>query len=247
MEFLLPLAELAIAAGLLPVASAWYGALGALSLLLLFISGISLNLLRGRTPDCHCFGQLSSGPIGWTTLARNVLLAAVSAFVVWHGRDNPGLSIVNNGCVIYHCQRMLFIMGLVGLVLMAAEGWVLWQILRQQGRLLLRLDALETRLTSAGLAPVLTKDQDVPTAGLAVEAPAPTFRLKGLRGEILTLEVLLNLGKPVLLFFTNPSCGPCQLLMPDVSRWQREHLSALTIVVISEGHSRRQQRKKRRI
>jgi hypothetical protein len=164
---LLPLAELAVALALLPIASAWYGALGAFSLLLLFILGISVNLARGRTPDCHCFGQLSSAPIGWPTLVRNVVLGALSLFVLWQGRDNPGLSIVSWSGDLTVAQRMLLIMGLVGLTLLAAEGWVLLQILRQQGRLLLRLDALETRLSSAGIAPVLMKDQNEPTAGLA--------------------------------------------------------------------------------
>ena len=60
---LLPLAELAVAAALIPAASAWWGALGALALLLLFVAGIGINLARGRKPDCHCFGSLSSGPI----------------------------------------------------------------------------------------------------------------------------------------------------------------------------------------
>src|SRR5919199_348775 len=55
---LLPLAELAVAVALLPAASAWCGALGALVLLLFFVAGIGVNLARGRTPGCHCFGQL---------------------------------------------------------------------------------------------------------------------------------------------------------------------------------------------
>src|SRR5258706_352526 len=82
---LLPLAELIVAGTLLPVAYAWYGALGAFSLLLLFIFGIALNLARGRTPDCHCFGQLSSAPAGWATFVRNTVLAAVAGYVVWYG------------------------------------------------------------------------------------------------------------------------------------------------------------------
>jgi len=53
---LLPLAELAVAVGLIPTVSAWWGALGALALLLLFVGGISYNLVRGRQPWCHCFG-----------------------------------------------------------------------------------------------------------------------------------------------------------------------------------------------
>jgi peroxiredoxin/uncharacterized membrane protein YphA (DoxX/SURF4 family) len=235
LAVLLPLAELLVALALLPVASARLGALGALSLLLLFIFGIALNLARGRAPDCRCFGQLSSAPVGWATLVRNVVLAAIAGFVAWSGWNDAGLSGVSWFVELTIAQRVLFIVGFVGLVLLAAEGWVLLQMLRQQGRLLLRLDALETRLASAGLAPTATENQDAPEVGLAVGTPAPPFRLKGLRGEILTLEALLNAGKPVLLFFTNPNCGPCQMLMPDVSRWQREHISALTIVPISEG------------
>src|SRR3712207_5861145 len=62
---LLPLAELAVAIALLPTTTAWWGGLGALTLLLLFTVGISYNLARGRTPECHCFGQLHSTPAGW--------------------------------------------------------------------------------------------------------------------------------------------------------------------------------------
>jgi uncharacterized membrane protein YphA (DoxX/SURF4 family) len=50
---LLPLAELAVAVALIPLVSAWWGALGALVLLALFIVGITFNLARGRKPDCH--------------------------------------------------------------------------------------------------------------------------------------------------------------------------------------------------
>src|SRR5918995_2390598 len=90
LALLLPLAELGVAAALIPVSTAWWGALGALGLLLLFVVGISINLARGKKPDCHCFGQLHSAPAGWKTLARNGALAAVAAFVVWQGSDGVG-------------------------------------------------------------------------------------------------------------------------------------------------------------
>src|SRR5918992_6370794 len=67
---LLPLAELAVAGALIATTTAWWGALGALTLLLLFVAGIGYNLARGRTPDCHCFGQFHSAPAGWVTLVR---------------------------------------------------------------------------------------------------------------------------------------------------------------------------------
>ena len=82
LGLLLPLAEIAVPAALVSIPSAWWGAVGALALLLLFVAGISVNLARGRKPDCHCFGQLHSTPAGWPTLVRNAVLAAIAGFVV---------------------------------------------------------------------------------------------------------------------------------------------------------------------
>src|SRR5215210_1298589 len=87
LALLLPLAELGVAAALIPASSAWWGAMGALGLLLLFVVGISINLARGRRPDCHCFGQLHSAPAGWKTLARNGVLVVVAGFVFWAGYE----------------------------------------------------------------------------------------------------------------------------------------------------------------
>jgi hypothetical protein len=72
----LPLAKLAVALALIPVWSAWFGAVGALAMLLLFVLAIGVNLAVGRTPDCHCFGQLHSSPAGRSTLARTEPRAA---------------------------------------------------------------------------------------------------------------------------------------------------------------------------
>jgi uncharacterized membrane protein YphA (DoxX/SURF4 family) len=102
---ILPLVELVVAVGLLPVAAAWWGALGAL--LLLFVAGISLNLARGRNPDCHCFGQLHSEPTGRSTLIRNGLLATVAAFVVFrlvHRHDAPEVTSVLVGVTVNDVQ-----------------------------------------------------------------------------------------------------------------------------------------------
>jgi thiol-disulfide isomerase/thioredoxin len=42
-------------------------------------------------------------------------------------------------------------------------------------------------------------------------------------------------GKPVLLMFTDPNCGPCEALVPDLARWQKDHESTATIAIISRG------------
>jgi methylamine dehydrogenase accessory protein MauD len=230
----LPLAELAVAGALIPAASAWWGAIGALSLLLLFVMGITINLARGRKPDCHCFGQLHSSPAGWKTLGRNGILAAVAGFVVWQGREGAGPSAISWIETLSTAQLVGLIVGLVVLGLVAAQWWFLVHLLRQNGRLLVRLEALEERFAAGdGAAP--SQNGSKQAAGLPVGADAPAFNLSGLYGETLTLEALRASDKPVMLLFTDPGCGPCNTLLPEIGRWQQEHADKLTIVLISRG------------
>jgi methylamine dehydrogenase accessory protein MauD len=232
---LLPLAELAVAITLLPAATAWWGALGALALLLLFIAGIGANLARGRKPDCRCFGQLHSAPAGWSTLARNAVLAALAAFVVWRGSGaagaGPGALGWLGGLSAAGLLGLLF--ALVVLGLLGIQGWFLLHLLRQNGRLMVRLRALETRLGVEGASP--SGNGAHPAVGLPVGSVAPTFSLPDLRGEEVTLETLRAAGKPVLLFFTSPECGHCTDLLPEVARWQEEHAEKLTIALVSHN------------
>jgi peroxiredoxin len=233
MGILLPLAELAVAAALIPVATAWWGALGALVLLLVFIAGISYNLARGRTPDCHCFGQLASAPAGRSTLVRNSMLAAIAGFVMWQGQDTAGSSVVRWVGVLTVGQTLVLIGGLSILGLLVAEGWLLLNLLRQNGRLLVRFDDLEQRVAAGGPVPTSPPLQSV--AGLPVGAPAPAFTLQGLDGEPLTLEALRAPGKPVGLIFSDPGCGPCTALVPEIGRWQHDYADTLTLAFISRG------------
>jgi peroxiredoxin len=226
LGLLLPLAELAVAVALLPAAWAWWGALGALVLLLLFVVGIGFNLARGRTPDCHCFGQLHSEPVGWPTLARNGILASLAGFVVWQGQHTAGLSAVSWLGTLTVAQWVGLIVGLIVLGLLAAEGALLAQLLQQNGRLLRRLETVEEHLgiVNTGAA-----------AGLPIGAPAPRFQLPSLNGDTLTLDALGVPGKPVLLIFSHPGCGACMTLLPDIGRWQRDHADRVTLVLVSQG------------
>lgn len=85
-------AELVIAAALLfgPLLfgpSYDWAAIAALVLLAIMSGTAAVNLIRGRTPECHCFGRLSRGPIGSSTLARNGMLAAAAGYVAISGRQ----------------------------------------------------------------------------------------------------------------------------------------------------------------
>ena len=239
----LPLVELSIAILLLPVATSWWGALAGLGLMLAFIAGIGYNLARGRTPDCHCFGQVYSEPIGKGTLARNGVLALLAGGLVARGPDGQGTSVAGWSAGVATTDGVLLATSLATLAVLGVVAWLVVQLIGQNGRLLLRLDALEAG--SAAGTPLAGQAAIAPAggghgagaapAGLAVGTVAPAFSLPRLDGETVTLESLRAGGKPVMLLFTDPGCGPCTALLPEIGRWQQAYAPSLTLALASRG------------
>lgn len=217
----LPLAELGIAAALLPQRTAWWAAAAALLLLLAFTIALSVSLARGQAPDCHCFGQLHSAPAGWSTIIRNVVLAAAAAFVVARGPDAAGPSAVHWLATLSATGWAILGISTFALVTLAAIGRTLVAVVRQNGRLLMRIEALEKKL--------------------GVGRPAPAFELPELGGSSLGLNDLLAKGRPLLLVFTEPGCAPCAALLPEIREWHSDLAHRLTVAVISrpDGESNR--------
>lgn len=231
----LPVAELAASLALLPRPTAWWGAFGVLALLLAFGIGIGYNLARGKRPDCHCFGQLHSTPIGWQTLARNGVLALVAGFILVAGRSNRGYSLVAWLGALSVVERIGLVLALFIVAALAAQGWLLFQVLRQNGRILLRLEALEAQsVAGSGVAPAAASPA-ASAFGLPVGSTAPAFALHGLDGGTQTLGSLRAAGKPTVLAFTDPVCGPCNALLPELARYQRDYAGKLTLAIISRG------------
>ena len=235
---LLPVAELIIAVLLIPAATAAWGALLALVLLIVFVVSIGYSLSRGRKFDCHCFGQLTTSEIGPSTLSRNAVLAVLAAFVAVSGFANndpgPGVREVVRGLDTF--EWLMLVIGLILLGALAGVAWLLVHLLGQNGRLLVRLDRIEAALEDADIE--LSDDddeEDEEGEGLPFGAPAPAFSLSGLYGETMTLDALRAAEKPVLLIFTDPTCGPCNAMMSDVGKWQHDLSDTLTVAVITRG------------
>jgi peroxiredoxin len=213
-----PLVELAIAGGLLPVASAGWAAASAIALLLVFCAAIVRLLARGEAPQCRCFGSIGSAQVGRGALARNLALVGVAGFVAaaeWsHGRGSLPAFVADLGAVA-------IVLGLA----IALQAAFSWQLFAQNGRLLERLAVLETALGSSPEGPLRSQ--------LAIGDPAPQFALPDLDGEIVTLEELLRPGRGVSLVFTDPGCDHCNALLPALGR--PRGADEPTLAVVSRG------------
>jgi uncharacterized membrane protein YphA (DoxX/SURF4 family)/thiol-disulfide isomerase/thioredoxin len=211
LSFVLPIVELAIATGLLFDLTARPSAVAALLVLGLFVVAISVSLARGSTHDCHCFGQLYSRPLGRPTLVRNLVFALGAGVVVlWQARAETGGNLLSTLGRLSPSQTLL----LIATILTVAAILIYSHRLRPQHASLNTSDA---------------------PRGLPVDSIAPAFELTAYAGGKSSLAQLLTYGKPLLLIFTNPNCGPCVVLFKEIKEWQESHSEQLTIALISFG------------
>jgi peroxiredoxin len=116
------------------------------------------------------------------------------------------------------------------MVVVLSMAWSLLHVLRQHGRLLLRLEALEVRVGAGGGA---AQAQDGP-AGLLPATTFPPFRLPSLDDGEVALEQFR--GERVLLVHWSPDCGYCRQIAPDLARLQETLRKRKTqIVLVSYG------------
>jgi thiol-disulfide isomerase/thioredoxin len=224
----LPLAELGVAALLIPTATAVAGAVGALALLALFSAAIALSLARGHAPECHCFGQLHSAPAGWSTLARNGALAAVAGLVLAASLAEPGTGTFEWAADLGGAEAVAVFLGLALVALLAVGAAAFLRLLRSYGRALVRIERLEAALGH--------ELDDLPVLGREPGTAAPGFDLADARtGSTVSLGDLLQPRLPLLLVFASPGCGPCETLMPDLAGWQETHAERLRVAVLSNG------------
>jgi len=126
----------------------------------------------------------------------------------------------------------------------AFTGWLAYQLLAQNGRILARLEALEDLVQSGRRADAGTdaaadegrkeslKRSQLLRDGLPAGAAAPDFRLPRVGGGEVSLSQYR--GRKVLLLFSDPKCGPCNALLPDVQRRYAAG-SEVDVVMVSRG------------
>lgn len=114
--------------------------------------------------------------------------------------------------------------------------WLFYQLLRQNGRILLRLEAVEEQL--AQLAAVSAAQ--VPQ-GMEVGSKAPDFELPDLSGNIVGLSHWH--GRRVLLIFFNPQCGFCEKMAAGLAALKADGSDGQPIpVLITTGDAEENRR-----
>ncbi len=94
-------------------------------------------------------------------------------------------------------------------LLIAVGAWLGYQFVRQNGRILLRLESIEKQLGPRAAAPRREP------GGLPVGALAPDFELPDRAGTSHKLAEFR--GKDLLLIFFNPKCGFCTKMAADLA------------------------------
>src|SRR5215510_4364320 len=94
-------------------------------------------------------------------------------------------------------------------LLIAVGTWLGYQLVRQNGRIPLRLESIERQLGAR--APAQRREP----AGLPVGTLAPDFELPDLTGARRKLSEIR--GQDLLLVFFNPKCGFCTKMAADLA------------------------------
>ena len=98
-------------------------------------------------------------------------------------------------------------------LLIAIGTWLAYQLVRQNGRILLRLEAIEKQIATGAVPRAGAKRREV--GGLPLGTVAPDFELPDLTGVRRKLSDFRE--QNVLLVFFNPQCGFCTKMAADLA------------------------------
>lgn len=224
----LPFAEIVFAVCFLFVEKSWLGAIGALILLFSFTGGMIWQLSQGNAPDCHCFGQIHSEPVGKKSLIRNIVFAVLALFLVAQGRTNQGASLAETDSEMMQTILIIFVLTALAVIILYLK-----KMLASQSEIVKRLDVME--IISLDGAAVQRDDAGDPNDSLPIGSPFPDFKLPDAGGRMVSFENLLAKARPMLFLFVSPTCNPCKALLPEIEAWRSELDGRVNFVIVSSG------------
>jgi peroxiredoxin len=146
-----------------------------------------------------------------------------------HAKGQPDSSC--KGVLTVEQALLTTVVILLSLILVSL--WlVLYQLVKQQGRILLRLEAVEGRAPADGH--VAARGVRIGPSGLGVGKEFEPFSLHDLEGQTISLADFR--GKRVLVVNWSPQCGFCDLIAPELAKLQAD-LSGrgVQLLMVSSG------------
>jgi peroxiredoxin/uncharacterized membrane protein YphA (DoxX/SURF4 family) len=236
VAYALPIVEIVVGLSFLFVGTSWLASIGGLLLLLVFIGGMIYQMAQGNAPDCHCFGQIHSEPVGRSSLIRNIGFAILALLLAVQGSSGQGLDLTTSP---NDMLQAVLILGI--LILLAIAVFYLKKILDQQLQITRRIEVLE--LVSRDGAVVERESAGNPGESLPIGSPFPEFEMATTGGQRVSLKDLIARKKPMLFVFVGPDCGPCNALYPEIKAWREELKDKLQFVLVSNGKLKANQEK----
>jgi len=97
-------------------------------------------------------------------------------------------------------------------------------------------------VSKGGHRPPLQRESRIVRDGLKAGTPAPAFRLPDIHGGTVSLDQFR--GRKLLLVFSDPQCGPCDQLAPELARLHRKHAgNGLDFVMVGRGDPEQNKKK----
>lgn len=217
---LLPILELALASGLVFAGTVLPASILTTMLFLVFAIAVGRVVMAGENLECHCFGQLSSGPITGVTLTRNVVLTMFAAVVWWWAQVEDATNIWDGWSGE---------LGVVAAITLgfAVMGNLLLRLWQNQLALIERVEELQAMIPAGRAASPPIED----SFARVVEG----IKVKTVEGESLPVASLKQKNSPAMLVFVSSGCRACNALMPDLATWQQEFDGLMPIHVIGTG------------
>lgn len=215
----LPWFEIALAVGLILDTTTAVAALGTMLLFAAFTIGAYRVVVAGKDLDCHCFGQLQSGPVDRTTVWRNLALTISAGLVFWWAQFRATESFT---------EQLAWVHIAVGVVaiLFLAQGWFVAHLWKAQATLQARINELQQQVTARGAITFAAYSFADTVGDLSVTNADDVYS---------GVSTLHEIGTPSLLMFVSSRCRPCIAIMPDVARWQHELSESVRITTIFRG------------
>ncbi|MCA9834502.1 MAG: DoxX family membrane protein [Thermomicrobiales bacterium] len=217
---LLPWFELVLAVGLIFAPTLPWAAVLVTIMFLVFTLAVWRVVNAKEALDCHCFGQLDSGPVSMVTVARNAGLTLASAVIFWWAQFQESTSI-------WEDLSWLRLGVGIALIALGAMAWVIWRQRQTVATLTQRVNELQALLPASRMPkPPIEQSFAHVTADHTLEL---------LDGSGVPASDTHTKGKPSLLIFVSSHCRACIKIMPDIAEWQQQFGDVMRFVILGVG------------